>query len=236
MDQRSDLNNDHYKEQYENAERTHKVFSLFKLKIVLYAAAALFVLAVAVGMSKKLGSLTGEDISSAVAGSDGTVSTITEPELKKVMLESKLYTAEYPYNGYVAVPSKDDPKYFAAYEGNVKASIDVSKVEIDIDDENNTVTVTLPDVTIEQPNVNAGTIEYIFMDKSAETETVAHEAYRYAYDDLTKRTINDEELKAAAISSAKTITEQLIKPWAVDPETGEDYSIEIRYPGEETTE
>lgn len=236
MDQRSDLNNEHYKEQYEKAERMQKVFSLFKLKIVLYAAAVLFILAFAVGLAKKVGSITGEDISSAVAGSEGVVSTTTASELEKVLLESKLYTAEYPYNGYVAVPNRDDPKYYAAYEGNVKASIDVSKIEVEVDDANHKVTVTLPDVTIEPPTVNASTMEYIFMDKSAETETVAHEAYRYALDDLAKRTDKDEELKAAAVSSAKTITEQLIKPWVTDAETGESYSIEIGYLREETTE
>lgn len=234
MEQRNDLRNEHYDEQYRKMQRTDDIYDPAGRRRMLQALlliAGIISLAVAFAQLSKLKEASRQaaaDLQNAIVGEEGHVTTISENTLKEILNETKLYTAEYPYNGYVAVPDgMDGVKYYAAYEGNVKAGFDASKIELELDEASGTITVRLPEVTIEPPVVNAGTIEYIFKDKRANTETVGHEAYKFALSDLNQKAYKDEELKAAAENSAKIITRELIEPWINNVDTQRKYTVTV---------
>ena len=151
---------------------------------------------------------------------DRLKATETNGKLEKILEISNLQTAQTIYNAVAT--KKDDAgenvRYYAAYEGTIKAGIDFSKIVIDHDSDTNTITVTLPPAEILESTVNPGTVEYIFIDKKAETETVAQEAYRLCKEDLQQRAEADKDkLLDVAAENAGNAVEGLIRPW-LDPQ------------------
>ena len=173
-------------------------------------------------------------VKEAIIGEEGKVTTVTETELVEVVKTSKLYTAEYPYNGYCEVKNDEgETKYYVAYEGKVKAGIDVSKIIVSLDEETNTIKIMLPEVEVENPTVDAGTLEYIFMDKKYDTETVAQEAYKMALADLESKVQDDENIINAATDSAKTAEKAFVEPWVNQADSSKIYTVKVIANGEE---
>lgn len=167
-------------------------------------------------------------------GEEGKVTTVTESALEEVIRKSQLYTAEYPYNGYATVFDEDgNIKYYVAYEGMVKAGIDVTQITVQIDEDRDMIIVRLPDVYVEDPVVNAGTMEYIFKKQKYNTETVAQEAYRYAEKDLADRVKEDTHIKECALESAKAAERALLEPWVDQRADGKIYTVRVLGYGEE---
>lgn len=162
-----------------------------------------------------------------LVGEEGKVTTVTESTLKETVKESRLYTAEYPYNGYTAVYDEDGEtvKYYVAYEGSVKAGIDASQIEVSLDKD--TIFIHLPEVEVEKPYVNPGTMEYIFKNKKYDTETVAQEAYKAALSDLTERACADRNLVTIAEESAKASERALVEPWVNQLGDGNTYTVRV---------
>lgn len=170
-----------------------------------------------------------------VHGEEGKVTTVTQASLEKVVAKGKLYTAEYPYNGITAVynESGDVLKYHVAYEGTVKAGIDVSKIRISLDEEKHLILIRLPKLTLEEPRINAGTLEYIFEDDRYNTETVAQEAYKAAIKDLKDRAASDPNILSLAAKSAKASERAFIEPWVEQMDPDNVYTIVVLENGEE---
>lgn len=172
-------------------------------------------------------------IDSVVLGEEGKVSTFSVNELEDMVKSSKLYTAEYPYNSYVPVcTEKGDVMYYVAYNGTVKAGIDVSEIAVDIDSENKIIYVYLPQVNVYEPIVYAEGMEYIFMKKKYNTETVASEAYKVAIADLKKKVSEDDEIIRIATESAVSLEKAMVDSW-VNKVGNNDYQIEVVPYGEE---
>lgn len=171
-----------------------------------------------------------------LVGEEGKVTTVTESVLEKSVKRSRMYTAEYPYNGYVTVydDDKETVKYYAAYEGTVKAGIDVSKITVFLDEETGTIIIRLPEATVAEPWVNPGTMEYIFENEKYNTETVAQEAYRAALADLSERIHEDTKLAESAAENAKISARALIEPWVNQMDEGEKYTVTVLIYGEES--
>lgn len=168
-----------------------------------------------------------------IIGKEGKVTTITESTLEKVIKKNQLYTAEYPYNGYTAVYDEDgNMKYYVAYEGYVKAGIDVTQITVSMDMNTSTIIIQLPKVQIEEPVVDAGTMEYIFRKEKYHTETVAQEAYRYAERDLADKVSKDPDLEACATEAAKAAEKALIEPWLSQIEAKKAYTVRVLGYGE----
>lgn len=154
--------------------------------------------------------------------------TKTESELMKVMKESNLYTAEYPYNGYTAVTDdKGKIKYYVAYNGTVKAGFDINKVDVNADVDNGIITVRLPKVTILSSSVDTASLQYIFEDKKYETETVASEAYQKAVDDLNKKSASYKEIVTVGTENAKKIEGNLVDSWVNYPGAEKKYKVRV---------
>lgn len=202
---------------------------------IIAAVVLMLVLCMAVVWIKKhFFSGTSDFVEENIIGEEGKVTTVTESTLEEVIKKSQLYTAEYPYNGYVTVYDEDGSiKYYVAYEGTVKAGIDVTRITVKIDEDTDTITVQLPEVLIEDPVVNAGTMEFIFKKDRYNTETVAEEAYRYAEEDLANRVKEDADIRACAQESAKAAERAMIEPWVNQIEEGKTYTVRVLGYGEE---
>lgn len=202
---------------------------------IIASVVLILVLCMAIVWIKKyLLSNTSDFVEENIIGEEGKVTTVTESTLEEVIKKSQLYTAAYPYNGYATVYDEDGSiKYYVAYEGTVKAGIDVTLITVKIDEDTNTITVQLPEVSVENPVVNAGTIEFIFKKNKYNTETVAEEAYRYAEEDLANRVREDADIRACAQESAKAAERAMIEPWVNQIEEGKTYTVRVLGYGEE---
>ncbi len=166
-------------------------------------------------------------VNDTIIGKEGEVRTISESDLKDIVMQSKLYTIDYPYNGYVDVRDDEgEVKYYVAYKGSVKAGIDVNEIEYSIDEENSVIKITLPEVTIEEPVVEAGSMDFIFIDDDENTEDVAQEAYKCSIADIKNHVKNDNKLVEEANKSAEATERALIEPW-IDQYDGKNYEIVI---------
>lgn len=166
----------------------------------------------------------------------GPVYTVTESELVKVLKESQLHTAEYPYNSYVEI--KDDSgkntAYYVAYNGTVRAGFDVTDVSVSLSDDNSTITIQLPKISITDVTVDEGSLEYIFVDNKYNTETVASEAYKAACEDLQKKADADTDIIDVATENAKAIEKELVEPWVNQVDKDHQYTVNVLAFGETT--
>lgn len=161
--------------------------------------------------------------------SGGEQITKVTTTLEKILEVSDLETAQIFYNAVATKKADDNEKvlYYAAYEGTIKAGIDFSKVNITADKETNTITVTLPKAKVLETKVDPGTIEYIFLDKKTETESVSAEANKLCIADLERRAEEDsDKLLETATENAKKAIEGLFEPWLI--QSNNDYSLIIQ--------
>ncbi|MCM1161563.1 MAG: DUF4230 domain-containing protein [Roseburia sp.] len=198
------------------------------IKIVSVVVSVIVICIAGIWIKMHFFSGTDSFVEENIIGKEGEVTTLTESTLEKVIKKSQLYTAAYPYNGYATIFDEDgEIKYYVAYEGTVKAGIDVTGITVNMDEDTNTIVIRLPKVQIEEPVVNAGTMEYIFKKEKYNTETVAEEAYRYAIQDLTDKVSKDAELEACATENAKAAERALIEPWVNQIAADKTYTVKI---------
>ena len=141
---------------------------------------------------------------------------ISKSTLEKVINVSDLSTFEAIYNGIASVANEEKPEdidYYVSYEAKVKAGIDFEKVDLEVNEDERIITVTLPEVKITDVNVDIASLDYIFMNKRANTETVSAQAYKKCIDDVTKESNSTTAIYELAKQNARNIVEALIKPF-----------------------
>lgn len=151
---------------------------------------------------------------------------ITESSLEKVVKISDLSTYKAVYNGVAHIYDKniaDKILYHVSYESEIKIGIDTDKIKVAVDEENKKVTVTLPEIKINDVIVDIASLDYIFEDKSADTEDVSNEAYQACIEDAQ----NDSESNAQIIDLARANCENMIKALINPLLEQEDYSLKI---------
>lgn len=219
-----------------NQEKTRKPKKEIRIRIPIVL---ILIIAIAGGMFWKVSHIIRSDASEQgnnfLVGEEGRVTTVTESILEKSVKRSNMYTAEYPYNGYTTVYNDDQKtvKYYVAYEGTVKAGIDVSKIEVFLDKAAGIIIIRLPEIVVAEPWVNPGTMEYIFESEKYNTETVAQEAYKAALADLSERISGDTRLAESAAENAKISARALVEPWVNQIGGEEQYSVTVLIYGEE---
>lgn len=152
----------------------------------------------------------------------------SKTSLNQILEISELSTVNFTYNAIVKVKGEKDGEYlyYVAYDGNVIAGIDFSKIQVFIDEEEKTIAVNLPEVSIQEVNVDIGSLEYIFVDEDAETENILQEAYRYCLNDLESRAANENEIKKMARANAISAVSALTNAWVET--SGIDYTVNIQ--------
>lgn len=153
---------------------------------------------------------------------------ITKSTLEKMINVSELSTFEAVYNGITQIMNKkDDEKvdYYVYYEAKVKAGFNFEEVKINLDNKEKKIVITLPEIKINDINVDIASLDYMFENKKADTQTVSQEAYKAAIEDVTKESEKETAIYDLAKQNAVNIVEALVRPFVqqVDPE----YQIEI---------
>ena len=154
---------------------------------------------------------------------------ISKATLEKVINVSDLSTFEAIYNGVAAVANEEKPEnidYYVSYEAKVKAGIDFALVEVEVNEAEKIITVMLPEVKITDVDVDIASMDYIFMNNKANTETVSAQAYKKCIKDVTKESNSTDEIYESARQNARNIVEALISPFVEQLDS--EYKLEIK--------
>ena len=168
-----------------------------------------------------------ENLSQAVTGEEGKVTTITKASLEKVFEINELSTADYIYNAVARAYGEDGAsvKYYVAYEGKVKAGIDFGKLDISIHEEEKHITIKLPHIEFQEQTVDPGTLKYIFKDRDSQREDIHQEAFELCEKDLKERLLQEKDLKEQAKKNAQAVVQGLVEPWVKQIDSA--YSITV---------
>lgn len=152
-----------------------------------------------------------------------------KPAVTSALLASKLEdasdltTAEVTYNGLIhyddgGIPFLTQQKYSMIYSATVEAGIDLSKVEIEVTDDE--VHVKLPEVTVDEPRVDMDSID--FYDESFalfnwDERQDGIDAVKEAEKDC-KNKADIDSLKNRACDNAKKVVSELLEDAVGDRE------------------
>ena len=153
---------------------------------------------------------------------------ITETTLKNIIDVSELSTFEAVYNGVARIADEADANvidYYVSYEATVKAGIDFDAINIDLNKQTKVITITLPKVKINDTNVDISSLDYIFVDKAANTSTVSGQAYKKCIEDAESKSMTEEEIYNIAEENARNIIKALVLPFISQLDEG--YSLVI---------
>ena len=155
----------------------------------------------------------------------GETTIITKSTLTDLIKTSQISTYQMTYNGVAKKVKKGEKKavYLVNYEANIKAGVDMRKIEI-MSIEDNKISIKLPAIEIEEPNVDMQKLDYIFYDKSEDKEGVTNEAYKLAVNDAKTETKNNKAIKKLAEDNLKRLLKALIDP--LIEENGNKYTYD----------
>lgn len=166
---------------------------------------------------------------SLAASQDSEANVITVSTLSKIIEISDLSTYRTRYNGVVAAVNEKNPDkidYYVTYQSTVEAGIDFTKADIVVDKGNKTVVITLPEVTITNTAVDPATLEYIFVNKKAETPTVSEQAIKLCEADVAQETSSQDGILELARQNARNVVEALTQPLIA--QSAPDYTLTIQ--------
>ena len=154
---------------------------------------------------------------------------ISKSTLEDIINVSDLSTFEAVYNGIAKVTDEDNPEkvnYYVSYDAKVKAGIDFEKVDITVNTDEKIITVMLPEIKITDVNVDIKSLDYIFENEKANTETVSEEAYKKCIEDVTSESNSEDAIYELAEQNARNIVEALISPFVEQLDS--EYRLEIQ--------
>ena len=153
---------------------------------------------------------------------------ITKSNLEKIINVSDLSTLEAVYNGIAKVTNNEEPDevdYYVSYDAKIKAGIDFQQVDINLDNEKKVIKVKIPEIKINDINVDIASLDYIFMNDKANTETVSEQAYGKCIEDVTSEVNTEDAIYELAKENTQNIIEALIKPFI--NQLDKEYKLEI---------
>ena len=159
---------------------------------------------------------------------------LTSSQLEEVLQIDDLSVCSITYNGVAEVPQKKHPNkvaYYVSYEAIAKASLNMEDIKVQIDDnvgegQPKKIIVTLPQIQVKEINVDMGTMEYMFIKKSANTADVSEEAYAACIADAGEECRGNEELLRMARENAEDLVKALTNP--IIENQDESYNLVIQ--------
>lgn len=136
-------------------------------------------------------------IDRTIVGEEGEVETETKITVTDVIEIGQLSTLSYRYSGICPMKGENQQIiYYIAFEGEANFGIDTSNMnEPIVDDENKTITIILPGVELQgNPVVYTHSLDYIFLDDTANVPSTAQNAQGFCEQYLLNRVKNDETL------------------------------------------
>ena len=141
---------------------------------------------------------------------------ISSATLKEIIEISELSTFEAVYNGVAKVMNEkkvDEIDYYVSYEATVKAGIDFEQIEIDVDNEKKEIVVKMPEIQLNDVDVDIASLDYIFVNEKANNEMVTKNAYEACKADVNNECTQEDAIYELAKQNAKNVVEALIKPF-----------------------
>lgn len=141
--------------------------------------------------------------------------TITVSTLEKIIDVSDLSTYTAVYNGVAEVMNDEEPEeidYYVAYEAKVNAGIDFDKLKIDADNEAKIIEIEIPNVKITEIVVDISSMDYIFVNDSANGSTVTQDAYKACERDVENECEEQDAIYELAQENAKNVLSALVEP------------------------
>ena len=154
---------------------------------------------------------------------------ITSANLKKIVEVSELSTYECVYNGIAIIYNEKKPDkidYYVSYNAKVKAGIDFESIVININEETKVITVEMPQVTIHSTDVDFDSMDFIFINKKAETSGVTEQAYKQCEADVKTETTVTDAIYELAKKNAENIIKALLTPFINQLDA--EYTVEIK--------
>ncbi|MDE7312798.1 MAG: DUF4230 domain-containing protein [Eubacterium sp.] len=160
--------------------------------------------------------------------------TETSSKLEKVLKISELSTYQVTFNGVANVTDADEQLlYHVAYKAKVRIGIDMEDITVSAEDIKNPdspaegkkkIIVALPPVEIADVDVDPGSLDYIFIDSSADTPDVSITALPACKKDAEADCQSNALLFELARDNAVNTVEALMRPFLVQ---NKDYELEI---------
>ena len=126
--------------------------------------------------------------------------------LEKILQISELSTYQVTFNGVADIHSDDGSLlYYTAYQAKVNIGLDMEKIQVSVTEPEapeQKITVTLPEIEIADVNVDPGSLDYIFEDSSADTDTVSITALPACKADAEAECRSDEAIFELARENA----------------------------------
>ncbi len=148
--------------------------------------------------------------------------------LEKILQISELSTYQVTFNGVADIHSDDGSLlYYTAYQAKVNIGLDMEKIQVSVTEPEapeQKITVTLPEIEIADVNVDPGSLDYIFEDSSADTDTVSITALPACKADAEAECRSDEAIFELARENAVRTVEALMQPFLVQNKA---YKLEI---------
>jgi hypothetical protein len=152
----------------------------------------------------------------------------SEHAINKILDIEELHMASYPYNGKTERvvqkelkngKTKDKCLYHVTYKGHVQLGT-TEKLMASVDEENKSITVTIPDPKILDLSVDFDSIDYIFLKDKYETETVSEDSYQLCLNDMRENLEMDTSMMKKAKKNTENLVLALLKPFS------KEYSIQ----------
>lgn len=160
------------------------------------------------------------------------VEIITQSTLKKIIDVSDMSTFEAVHNSTAKVMNKkktENVDYYVSYKAKVKAGIDFDKIDIAVDNEAKIIMVTIPEIEINDVNVDIASLDYMLEKEGANTETVSEEAYKKCIEDVTNEIRTEDAIYERVKQNAENMIEALICPFV--EQLDEEYQMVINEGG-----
>lgn len=148
--------------------------------------------------------------------------------LEKILQRSDLNTFLAYYNGVAKVMNEvesSEVDFYVSYRAKVLAGFDISDLKISMNDETKIIVVSIPEIQINDVNVDAGTLDYMFVNDKANNNMVSKRGYDASIKDVTKESQKASSIFDLAEENAKNIVKALLTPFVEDLD--EDYEIEF---------
>lgn len=159
---------------------------------------------------------------------DEKITVLTESSLEKILQISDLSSYKAVYNGVACIPdpeNEEEPSYYAAYEAEVQVGINMEQIQIQVDEGQKKVLVHLPETKINDVVVDMTSLDYIFINKKAETKDVSSEAYAACIADAKEESSSNQDIIRLAEDNTRDLVKALLEPLLEQQE--EQYTLEI---------
>ena len=142
---------------------------------------------------------------------------LSSAELEKIVNVSKLSTAEYVYNGIAEIANDEgEITQRIKYDATVRAGIDMEEVSFDIDNDAMTVTPVLPDITIDDPELDVSSFDYMPSDPDMELPAIISVASQDALSEVESSGGIYQTAEANLRSAIKALTLPIISKYGYE--------------------